>query len=170
MAEAISAADRSLSLVIQFLHWIGKANTTWLLRIAGLASCDCRATESMRWLCYPHQSRDWTGDRFIPTNFACWDKHRYRRPNIRVNTIHRSQKGCSLHEARAYAATYLHHYFRRGGRVASTGRRQRHRSGRWLSQHRFAGLFGVVRLCSPPRPQTGRLHRRPDCCRECVRI
>src|SRR5467141_1345086 len=119
MAEAISAADRSLSLVIQFLHWIGKANTTWLLRIADLASCDCRATESMRWLCYPHRSRDWTDDRFISTNFACWDKHRYRRPNIRVNTIHRSQKGCSLHEARVYAATYLHHYSRRGGRVAS---------------------------------------------------
>ena len=73
----------------------------------------------MRWLCYPHRSRDWTDDRFISTNFACWDKHRYRRPNIRVNTIHRSQKGCSLHEARAYAATYLHHYSRRGGRVAS---------------------------------------------------
>ena len=52
MAVAISAAARSLSSVIEFLHWISKANTTWLLRIAGLASGDCRATESMRWLCY----------------------------------------------------------------------------------------------------------------------
>jgi len=75
-----------------------------------------RAAGSMRWLCYLHQSGDWTGDRFIPTNYACRDQHRYRRPNICVNTIHRSQKGVSLHEARGYAATDFHPYSRRGGR------------------------------------------------------
>src|SRR5258708_31046434 len=73
----------------------------------------------MRWLCYLHQSGDWTGDRFIPTNYACRDQHRYRRPNICVNTIHRSQKGVSLHEARAYAATYSHLYSRRAVGTAS---------------------------------------------------
>jgi hypothetical protein len=30
VAAAISAADRSLSLVIRFLHWIQKANNVWL--------------------------------------------------------------------------------------------------------------------------------------------
>jgi len=35
MAAAISAADRSLTLVIRFLHWIRKANSTWLLKVVG---------------------------------------------------------------------------------------------------------------------------------------
>jgi hypothetical protein len=32
----------------------------------------------------PHQSGDWTGDRFIPANFACWDGLPYRRSNNHV--------------------------------------------------------------------------------------
>jgi len=32
--------------------------------------------------------------------------------------------------------------------------------GRWLSQHRFARVFGVARGWSLPRPQRDRLHRR----------
>jgi hypothetical protein len=52
MAAVISAADRSPSLVIPFLHWIGKANTIWLLKDCGIASGDCRATEGG---CYSHQ-------------------------------------------------------------------------------------------------------------------
>src|SRR5712672_1232414 len=85
MAVAISAADSSLSLVIQVLH-LWKANPIWLLRVAGLASGDCRATEWIRWLCYS-ASIERLGRRSIYSDEVhCWDKHRYRRPNIRVRT------------------------------------------------------------------------------------
>jgi hypothetical protein len=37
-------------------------------------------------------SGDWTGDRFIPANFGCWDGHPYRRSKIHEITIHQSQE------------------------------------------------------------------------------
>jgi len=68
MAVAISAADSSFSLVIQVLHFV-KANTIWLLRVAGLASGDCRATEWIRWLCIRINRETRQADRSIPTNW-----------------------------------------------------------------------------------------------------
>ena len=90
-----------------------KANTAWLLGIAGLASDDCRAAESMRWLCYPINQE--TGQAI--------DLFRRTLAGIIIsiddltfaNTIHRSQQSVSSHEARAYAATYFLLYSRRGG-------------------------------------------------------
>ena len=34
----------------------------------------------------PHQSGDWTGDRFIPANFTCWDRHKCRKSSIAAAT------------------------------------------------------------------------------------
>jgi hypothetical protein len=48
-----------------------KSQNNLALQDSGLASGDCRAIRWMRWLCYPINQGDWTGDRFIPAKFAC---------------------------------------------------------------------------------------------------
>jgi len=87
-------------------------------------------------------------------------------PNIRVNTIHRSQKAVR-YMRREYAATYLIIIFEGRSVPLQDADSAQVRSLAFSAPS--SGLLGAL-FCSPPRSQTGRFIDGQKCCRECVRI